>query len=104
MSSRICCGTLGRPGFPRRIFHHQNNWKPLRCQATTVSGFTIISTDSTQPTRVAATPKRFDRRVLAATVSALTPHNRELLSQCQVFEPQLGRAFEYRGDDAGGAE
>jgi len=34
---RISCGTRGRPGLPRPIFHVQNKRKPLRCQATTVS-------------------------------------------------------------------
>jgi hypothetical protein len=43
--SRISCGTLGRPGSPRPIFHVQNKRKPLRCQPTTVSALTIIRTD-----------------------------------------------------------
>ena len=34
--SRTSCGTQGRPGLPRPIFHVQNKRKPLRCQATTV--------------------------------------------------------------------
>src|SRR5260370_41734813 len=40
--SRTSFGTLGRPGLPRRILHVQNERKPLRCQATTVSALTII--------------------------------------------------------------
>ncbi len=41
--SRISCGMPGRPGLPRRTRHVQNKRKPLRCQATTVSGLTIIN-------------------------------------------------------------
>jgi len=44
--SRISCGILGRPGLPRRTRHVQNRRNPLRCQASTVSGWTIISTSS----------------------------------------------------------
>jgi len=43
--SRTSCGTLGRPALPRCIFHVQNNRKPFRCQATTVSALTIIRAD-----------------------------------------------------------
>src|SRR5215813_4125140 len=43
--SRTPCGTLGRPGLPRPIFHVQNKRKPLRCQATTVSALDIIRED-----------------------------------------------------------
>ena len=35
----------GRPGLPRRIFQLQNKPKLLRCQATTVAGFTMETTD-----------------------------------------------------------
>ena len=44
MRSRISCGMLGLPGLPPQTRHVQNNRKPLRCQASTVSGLTIIST------------------------------------------------------------
>src|SRR5438105_10638982 len=40
--SRTSCGTLRRPGLPRRIRHLQNKRKPLRCQAMTVSALTIV--------------------------------------------------------------
>src|ERR1700730_2709408 len=46
---RTSCGTQGRPRLPRWIFHVQNNRKPLRCQATTVSALTIIRTDFQSP-------------------------------------------------------
>jgi hypothetical protein len=45
ISSRISCGTLGRPGLPRYIFHLQNRREPFRCQATTVSALTSIRVD-----------------------------------------------------------
>ena len=41
ISSRVSLGTFGLPGFPCRTFQVQKSRKPLRCQATTVSGFTI---------------------------------------------------------------
>ena len=31
IKDRTSAGTAGRPGLPRRIFHVQNSWKPLRC-------------------------------------------------------------------------
>jgi hypothetical protein len=43
--SRTSCGTRGRPGWPRRILHLQNQRKPFRCQATTVSAWTIRRAD-----------------------------------------------------------
>src|SRR5215813_2978415 len=71
--SRTPCGTLGRPGLPRPIFHVQNKRKPLRCQATTVSALTIIREDfqslhtrrnQTQKIRSAdASVRRFGGRV-----------------------------------------
>ena len=45
ISSRTSFGTAGRPGCPRRTFHFQDSRKPFRCQAITVSGFTIIMAD-----------------------------------------------------------
>ena len=45
IKSRTSIGTAGRPGCPRRIFQVQNSRKPLRCQAITVSGFTITRAD-----------------------------------------------------------
>ena len=39
---RMCAGTLGRL-VRRRLFHVQNNRKPRRCHAMTVSGWTITS-------------------------------------------------------------
>jgi hypothetical protein len=35
----------GRPGWPCRTFQIQNRRKPLRCQATTVSGLTMASAE-----------------------------------------------------------
>ena len=43
ITSRTLFGTDDRPGWPRRIFPVQNTRNALRCQATTVSGFTITS-------------------------------------------------------------
>lgn len=43
--SRTSRGTAGRSGLPLRIFHVQKIRNALRCQATTVSGFTITSPD-----------------------------------------------------------
>jgi hypothetical protein len=37
--------TTGRPGWPCRAFHVQNRRKRLRCQATTVSGFTMTKVE-----------------------------------------------------------
>ena len=45
IKSRTSCGTAGRPRFPRRTFQVQYRRKPLRCQAMTVSGFTISRAD-----------------------------------------------------------
>ncbi len=45
IKSRTSRDTGGRPGLPCRIFHRQNTRNPLRCQATTVSGLTIINAD-----------------------------------------------------------
>src|SRR4051794_7462146 len=45
IKSRISCGTARRPGFPRRTFQVQYRRKPMRCQAMTVSGFTISRAD-----------------------------------------------------------
>ena len=39
--SRTSRGTNGRPGWPRRTFQVQNRRKPSRCQATTISGWTM---------------------------------------------------------------
>lgn len=43
--SQTSRGTAGRPGLPLRIFPVQKIRNALRCQATTVSGFTITSPD-----------------------------------------------------------
>ena len=43
--SRTSCVTAGLPICPRRTFQVQNNRKPLRCQATTVSGLAITRAD-----------------------------------------------------------
>src|SRR5215831_13721556 len=45
IKSRTCFGTLGRPGFPRRIFQVQNKRKPLRCQPTTVAACMMKTAD-----------------------------------------------------------
>ncbi len=44
MRSRTSRATLGRPPLRRRDFKVQNRRKPLRCQPTTVSGFTMNGT------------------------------------------------------------
>src|SRR5450755_2956297 len=43
--SRTSCETAGLPVCPCRIFQVQNNRKPFRCQAMTVSGLTMTSAD-----------------------------------------------------------
>src|SRR5215471_4612695 len=43
--SRTSCETVGLPVVPCRTFQVQNNRKPLRCQAMTVSGLTMTSVD-----------------------------------------------------------
>jgi hypothetical protein len=43
--SRTSRGTTGRPGWPCRTFHVQNRRKHLRCEATTVSGFTMTKVE-----------------------------------------------------------
>jgi len=55
----------GRVGRPRRIFQVQNNPKPLRCRAITVSGITITRADR-QP---AQTPGSHAHRMRSAAVS-----------------------------------
>jgi hypothetical protein len=45
INSRTCLGTLGRPGFPRRLFQVQNKRKPLRCQPTTVEACMMKTPD-----------------------------------------------------------
>src|SRR3954454_10338041 len=71
--SRTSCGTRGRPGWPRRILHLQNQRKPFRCQATTVSAWTIMRADfqsvHTRDRRASASavwePSAAARRVVA---------------------------------------
>jgi hypothetical protein len=41
--------TAGRPALPRRTFQVQNNRNPLRCQAITVSSFTMVFADRQSP-------------------------------------------------------
>src|SRR6516162_4031634 len=52
---RIHCRTspsiAGLPGSPCRLFHRQYQRNPLRCQAITVSGFTISSAERATATR-----------------------------------------------------
>jgi hypothetical protein len=43
--SRTSREMAGRPGWPRRTFPVQNKPKPARCQAMTVSGLTMASTE-----------------------------------------------------------
>jgi hypothetical protein len=45
ISFRVSWQTGGRPGWPRRTFQVQNSRNPLRCQAITVSGFTMAKAD-----------------------------------------------------------
>ena len=45
ISSRVSRAIAGRPGCPRRTFQVQNKRKPLRCQATTVSGLTMTNAE-----------------------------------------------------------
>src|SRR5580704_17169358 len=45
IKSRTSRDTVGLPFAPRRTFHVQNNRKPFRCQAMTVSGLTLTSAD-----------------------------------------------------------
>ncbi len=45
ISARTSFWTAGLPSRPRRTFHVQKSWKPLRCQAMTVSGLTITKAD-----------------------------------------------------------
>jgi hypothetical protein len=85
--SRTCCGMQGRPGLPPRILHLQNKPKFLRCQATTVSGLTIIRADcqslhtrrnQTQKIRLAGVSfRRFGHR---------PTQDGELLPQGEVFQ------------------
>ena len=55
MTSR---GTAGRPRPRRRLFQRQNNRKPRRCQAITVSGFTAINTSRQRDQRRASAIQR----------------------------------------------
>jgi hypothetical protein len=45
ISFRVSRQTGGRPGWPRRTFQVQTNRNPLRCQAITISGFTMTRAD-----------------------------------------------------------
>jgi len=45
MRSPTSCGTSGLPGIPLLLFHRQYQRKPRRCQAITVSGFTISNAE-----------------------------------------------------------
>lgn len=44
-SSRVSFQIGGRPGGPRRTLQVRKSRKPFRCQAMTVSGFTITTAD-----------------------------------------------------------
>jgi hypothetical protein len=64
IKSRTCCGTAGRPRWPRRIFQVQKRRNPFRCQAMTVAGLTIIRADFQLPqTRRKHTQKTRSTRV-----------------------------------------
>src|SRR3954452_22711317 len=79
--SRIFCGTLGRPGLPRWIRQVQNKRKPLRCQAMTVSAFTIIRADFQSPhTHRSHTQKIRSTRV---SFSRLGAERRKTVSCCR---------------------
>jgi hypothetical protein len=63
--SRTSCETVGLPVLPCRTFQVQNNRKPFRCQAMTVSGLTMTSADR-QP---AQTPDNHAQKKRSATVN-----------------------------------
>jgi|ERR1035438_1715303 hypothetical protein len=64
--SRTSCETVGLPVLPCRTFQVQNNRKPFRCQAMTVSGLTMTSADF-QP---AQAPDNHTQKTRSATVNA----------------------------------
>ena len=78
MSSRTSRVTVGLPGAPRRPFQAQYSRNPLRCQAITVSGFTMSNAEcqfrqkpesQTQNTRSAEVRRSRPHRDLFRTVS-----------------------------------
>jgi hypothetical protein len=62
---RTSCETVGLPVLPCRIFQVQNNRKPFRCQAMTVSGLTITSADF----QSAQAPDNHAQKTRSATVN-----------------------------------
>ncbi len=84
---RISDGTLGRPGFPRLTFYVQNKLKPFRCQATTVSGLTIIRADSPLlPHTPQPDPEESIGWRQLQSFGSRTPKNSKLMTQGYVFE------------------
>jgi hypothetical protein len=61
ISSRVSLETFGLPGFPCRAFQVQKSRKPFRCQATTVSGFTITRTERQSRQKRSYHPERLTK-------------------------------------------
>src|SRR6266567_3744193 len=63
--SRTSCETAGLPVCPCRTFQVQNNRKPFRCQAMTVSDLTMTSADR----QLAQAPDNHAQKTRSATVN-----------------------------------
>jgi hypothetical protein len=89
ISFRISRDTGGRPGRPRWTFHVQNRRNPLRCQAITVSGFTMQCRAprgpcSTKPgPQYAVEPVQFRLLHGALQHAKLMPKREDLKLQCR---------------------
>jgi hypothetical protein len=84
--SRTSRETSGRPGLPRRTFQVQNNRKPARCQAMTVSGWTMASAErQSLQTRDSRTHNRRSPEVKFGRGSCGSPKHTDLVAQNQVL-------------------
>src|SRR5215472_10461333 len=68
--SRVSRAIGGRPRCPRRTFQVQNKRKPMRCQATTVCGLTMLAWSANRAKYVTEKPRGGDRRKLIWGVSS----------------------------------
>ena len=74
INSRTSPSIAGLPGSPCRLFHCQYQRNPLRCQAITVSGFTISSAE-----------RHCDQRRESPTQSSRSAEFRRSRPRCDLF-------------------
>ena len=87
--SRTSREIVGRPAWPCRIFQVQNRRNPLRCQAITVSGLTMASTERhSQQTRERKTQNRRSAGVSFGRLLSRAPKDTDLVPESYVLQLQ----------------